>query len=113
MCGVWRERVRVEVGVVLEGTFGRGRTCGSSVSAAVTDDSGRGGFGVSGSKNILLVFVCCQFILFRKRLFIIIVTNFISKKETNFSHLTWLNDKILIFRILLIVNSQKEKAGRK
>jgi hypothetical protein len=26
-----------------EGTFGRGRTCGSSVSAAVTDDSGRGG----------------------------------------------------------------------
>lgn len=42
MCGVWGERVRVEVGVVLEGTFGRGRTCGSSVSAAVTDDSGRG-----------------------------------------------------------------------
>jgi hypothetical protein len=50
VCGVWGERVRVEVGVVLEGTFGRGRTCGSSVSAAVTDDSGRGGFGVSGSK---------------------------------------------------------------
>jgi hypothetical protein len=42
VCGVWGERVRVEVGVVLEGTFGRGRTCGSSVSAAVTDDSGRG-----------------------------------------------------------------------
>ncbi len=44
VCLVWRERVRLEVGVVvgLEGTFGRGRTCGSSVSAAVTDDSGRG-----------------------------------------------------------------------
>ena len=52
VCLVWRERVRLEVGVVvgLEGTFGRGRTCGSSVSAAVTDDSGRGGFGVSASK---------------------------------------------------------------
>jgi len=45
VCLVLRERVRLEVGVVvgLEGTFGRGRTCGSSVSAAVTDDSGRGG----------------------------------------------------------------------
>jgi hypothetical protein len=69
---------------VLEGTFGRGRTCGSSVSAAVTDDSGRGGFGVSGSKNILLVFVCCQFILFRKRLFIIFVTNFYFKERKQF-----------------------------
>ena len=78
MCGVWGERVRVEVGVVLEGTFGRGRTCGSSVSAAVTDDSGRGGFGV------LLVLVCCQFILFRKRLFIIIVTNFYFKERNQF-----------------------------
>jgi hypothetical protein len=80
VCLVLRERVRLEVGVVvgLEGTFGRGRTCGSSVSAAVTDDSGRGGFGV------LLVLVCCQFIFFRKRLFIIIVTNFYFKERNQF-----------------------------
>ena len=35
-------------------------------------------------QNILLVLVCCQFILFRKRLFIIIVTNFYFKERNQF-----------------------------
>ena len=43
MLRFFRERVRLEVGVVI-GLFriGRDVSCGSSVSAAVTDDSGRG-----------------------------------------------------------------------